>query len=141
VFVLLGLGNTFGQTPVESEADTASAALRVTAPADVRGGLIYQVRVDVSAHRALEKPRLVFSQTWFQGMTLNSLAPQPSTESSRNGDVAFQLSPIPAGTTATYWFYFQVNPTTVGWQEPENLQLKEGRVLVASIHRTLTIYP
>jgi hypothetical protein len=141
VFVLAGLLNTFGQAPAATQADATSASLRITAPTDVRGGPIYQVRIDVAAHRRLIKPRLVFSQAWFQGMTLNSLAPQPSTESSRNGDAVFQLSPIFAGNTATYWFYFQVNPTNVGWQEPENLQLKDGRVLIASIHRTVTIYP
>ena len=141
VLVAFGLANTFGQSPTVSQAHAAAATLRVTAPADLRGGLIFQVRVDVTAHSALAKPSLVFSPAWFEAMTLNSLAPQPSTETTRNGAPTFDLSPIPAGQHATYWFYFQVNPTNVGWHRTENLTLIDGSSRVATIHRTITIYP
>ena len=141
VLIALGLANTFGQSPTVSEAQGPAATLRVSAPADLRGGLIFQVRVDIIAHRSLAKPSLVFSPAWFEAMTLNSLAPQPSTETTRNGAPAFGLSPIPAGQRATYWFYFQVNPTNIGWHDTENLTLTDGTTQVASIHRTITIYP
>jgi hypothetical protein len=141
VLVVLGLANTFGQSPTVSHADTSTATLRVTAPADLRGGLIFQVRVDITAHTALAKPSLVFSPAWFEAMTLNSLAPQPSTETMRNGAPVFHLSPIPAGRRATYWFYFQVNPTNVGWHRTENLTLIDGSSRIATINRTITIYP
>lgn len=141
VLVVLGVANTFGQSPTVSQAQTAVATLRVTAPTDLRGGLIFQVRVDVTARSLLAKPSLVFSPAWFEAMTLNSLAPQPSTESTRNGAPVFALSPIPAGQRATYWFYFQVNPTNVGWHRTEDLTLRNGNARVATIHRTITIYP
>ena len=141
VLVVLGLANAFGQSPTASQAQTPTATLRVTAPADVRGGLIFQVRVDIAAHQPLTKPSLAFSPAWFDNMTLNSLAPQPSTETSRNGAPVFQLSPIPAGQRATYWFYFQVNPTNLGWHHTENLTLTDGTRPLATIHRTITIYP
>ncbi|HKV67991.1 MAG TPA: hypothetical protein VJN72_07865 [Gaiellales bacterium] len=140
-FVLLGLLNTFGQRPSTSDARTAAATLVVTAPSDVRGGLIFQVRIQITARRRLAKPTLVFSPAWFESMTTNAVAPQPSTQTSINGWPAFQLSPIPAGQHATYWFYFQVNPTNVGWRRPETLQLDDGHVVIASIHRTITVYP
>ena len=141
VLVVLGLANTFGQSPSVSQAQSPAATLRVTAPADLRGGLIFQVRVDITAHRSLPKPSLVFSPAWFEAMTLNSLAPQPSTESTRDGAPVFTLSPINAGEQATYWFYFQVNPTHVGWHDPESLALMDNNTQVVSIHRTITIYP
>lgn len=139
--VVLGLANTFGQSPTVSHAEGAAATLRVAAPADLRGGLIFQIRVDVTAHTALAKPSLVFSPAWFDSMTLNSLAPQPSTETTKNGAPVFALSPIAAGEHATYWFYFQVNPTNVGWHRAEDLTLRDGAVPIATIHRTITIYP
>ena len=141
VFVVLGVANTFGQSPTVSQAMSSAASLRVTAPADVRGGLIFQVRVEVTASRRLNKPILVFSPAWFESMTLNSMAPQPSTETSRNGDPAFVLAPIDSGRHATYWFYFQVNPTTVGWHRSENLQLRDPGTAPVTIDRTITIYP
>jgi hypothetical protein len=141
LLVLLGLLNTFGQRPATTEAATGAATLRVTAPTDLRGGLIFQVRVDVTAHRRLARPVLIFSPGWFDSMTANSIAPQPSTQTSVDGSSAFRLSPIAAGRRATYWFYFQVNPTNVGWRRAENLRLNDGAVPIATIHRTVTIYP
>jgi hypothetical protein len=141
VLVVVGLANTFGQSPTASQAQTSIATLRVTAPADVRGGLIFQVRVDITAHQQLTKPSLVFSPAWFDNMTLNSLAPQPSTETTENGAPAFALSPIPAGHHSTYWFYFQVNPTNLGWHHTENVTLTDDTRQLATIHRTITIYP
>ena len=139
--VVLGLANTFGQAPSLSQAQSAGATLLVSAPADLRGGLIFQVRVRIRAHRELRHPRLVFSQGWFEQMTLNSSAPQPSTQASRNGSTVFGLAPIAAGRQAVYWFYFQVNPTNTGWNRAENLQLEDGSAILATIHRTVTIYP
>jgi hypothetical protein len=141
LLVALGLGNTFGQSPTVSQAQMPTATLRVTAPADLRGGLIFQVRVDITAHTALAKPGLVFSPAWFEAMTLNSLAPQPSTETTQNGAPVFDLSPISAGQRATYWFYFQVNPTNIGWHRTEDLTLIDGTSRVATIRRTISIYP
>jgi hypothetical protein len=141
VAVVAALANTFGQRPSTSQADSPLAGLSVTAPADVRGGLIFQVRVQIEAHQRMAAPALVFSPGWFESMTTNAIAPQPANQTSRNGDVEFQLPPIAAHRLATYWFYFQVNPTNVGWQRPETLELLNARVPVASIHRTITIYP
>ena len=36
---------------------------------------------------------------------------------------------------------FQVNPTTVTWQRPQDVQLRDGSTVLATIHRTLTVYP
>jgi hypothetical protein len=115
--------------------------LTVSAPSDLRGGLIFQVRVQIVAHRALSKPALVFSPAWFESMTTNAITPQPTNQTSLNGNPEFQLPPIGAHKLATYWFYFQVNPTNVGWRRPETLQLLEGGAPVASVRRTITIYP
>ena len=139
--VALGLANTFGQAPSLSQAQSPAATLLVSAPTDLRGGLIFQVRVRIRAHRGLRHPRLVFSQGWFEQMTLNSSAPQPATQASRNGSTVFGLAPIAAGSQAVYWFYFQVNPTNTGWNRAENLQLKDGSATLATIHRSVTIYP
>ena len=141
VFVVFGLINTFGQRPATTQAQTPAATLRVTAPTDVRGGLIFQVRVDITARRTLAKPTLVFSPAWWESMTTNAVAPQPSNQTSLDGSPAFALSPIRAGRRATYWFYFQVNPTNIGWQRPEVLQLEDNGVPVATIRRTITIFP
>jgi hypothetical protein len=141
VLVILGLANTFGQRPTESGASSAAADLRVEAPSALRGGLMFQVRVQVLAHRRLSHPVLIFSHPWFESMTENSINPQPSAGSSVDDRPAFEFSPIAAGHRATYWFQFQVNPTNVGWRRPETVTRADGHTTLATVRRTLTIYP
>ena len=84
---VLALLNVFGQDPSSSAANSPGASMTVTAPDALRGGLIFQVRVDISAHQTLRQPQLVMSRGWWQEMSVNSIEPQPSTESSSNGAV------------------------------------------------------
>jgi hypothetical protein len=139
--VALGLANTFGQRPTVSGASSGAADLRVEAPAALRGGLVFQVRIQVLAHRRLAHPMLILSHGWFESMTQNSITPQPSTETSLNDRPTFAFPPIAAGRLATYWFQFQVNPTNVGWRRPETVTLTDGRTTLATVRRTITIYP
>lgn len=141
LLVVLGLANVFGQRPTATEASAPAADLRVQAPADLRGGLMFQVRVQVLAHRRISHPVLIFSHAWFESMTENSVNPQPSAGSSVGDRPAFEFSPVAAGHRATYWFQFQVNPTTVGWRRDETVTLADGHATLATVHRTLTIYP
>lgn len=141
VLVILGLANTFGQRPTVSEATSGAADLSVEAPADLRGGLMFQVRIEILAHRRLVHPTLILSHGWFESMTENSVNPQPSTETSLNDRPTFVFPPIAAGRRATYWFQFQVNPTNVGWRRNETVTLADGQTTLATVERTLTIYP
>src|SRR3954467_12223282 len=53
VFVLLAAANVFGQRPSSAAASGSAAQLVVSTPSTVRGGLIFQTRVEVSARRRL----------------------------------------------------------------------------------------
>ncbi len=139
--VVLGLANVFGQRATDSEASAPAADLRVSAPSDLRGGLMFQVRIEVLAHRRISHPTLIFSHAWYESMTQNSVNPQPAVGSSVGDRPAFEFSPIAAGHRATYWFQFQVNPTNVGWSRNETLTLADGHTTLATVRRTLTIYP
>lgn len=90
--VALGLANIFGQRPSESAASSAAADLRVEAPAHLRSGLMFQVRVQVLAHRRLSHPTLVFSHAWFESMTQNSVNPQQAAGSSVGDRPSFEFS-------------------------------------------------
>jgi hypothetical protein len=78
VLPILALLNVFGQRPTMTSAHTVAADLVVTAPARLRSGLIFQVRVRVTAHQDLAKPQLVFDPGWWESMSENSMAPNPS---------------------------------------------------------------
>jgi hypothetical protein len=140
VFPLLALLNVFGQRPTVTSAQASAASLKVTAPARLRSGLIFQVRVEVVAHQAISLPQLIFSQGWWESMSVNSIEPNPTAQTSSNGRVTLTYSKLAAGHTLIAWLYFQVNPTNVG-KRSEDVELNDGSHPITSIHRSLTIFP
>lgn len=140
VLPILALLNVFGQRPTTSSAHAFAADLEVTAPARLRSGLIFQVRVQVTAHRDIAMPQLVFARGWWESMSLNSIAPNPSNQSTQNGSVVLSYNKLAAGHTLIVWLYFQVNPTNVG-KRREDVELENGSAVIAAVHRSLTIFP
>jgi hypothetical protein len=140
VLPTLALLNVFGQHPTVSSAHATGAELVITAPARLRSGLIFQVRVQVTAHQDISMPQLIFSPGWWESMSENSLAPNPTNESTQNGSVVLSYDKLSAGHTLIVWLYFQVNPTNVG-KRSEDIELNDGSNQITSIHRSLTIFP
>jgi hypothetical protein len=140
VLPVLALLNVFGQDPTSSAANSAAASLKVTAPSALRGGLLFQVRLDITAHQDVKKPQIVMSRGWWQEMSVNSIEPQPSTESTMNGSVVLSYDKLQAGQSMAVWLYFQVNPTNVGGHS-ENIALYDGQTQLMQIKRSVTVFP
>jgi hypothetical protein len=140
VIPALALLNVFGQRPTVTSAHARTADLVVTAPARLRGGLIFQVRVQVTAHADIAMPQLVFSRGWWESMSVNSIEPNPSNESTQDGSVVLSFNKLTAGHSLLVWIYFQVNPTNVG-DRREDVELEDGSTPIVTVHRSLTIFP
>ena len=140
VLPILALFNVFGQRPTTSSVHALAASLSVTAPARLRSGLIFQVRVKVTAHQDISKPQLVFDPGWWESMSVNSLVPNPSTQTNEDGRVVLAYNKLAAGHTLIAWLYFQVNPTNVG-KRREDVELDDGSTPITQVHRSLTIFP
>ncbi|HEY0516450.1 MAG TPA: hypothetical protein VGD00_04975 [Solirubrobacteraceae bacterium] len=140
VLPVLALLNVFGQHPTTTSASGPAASVNVTAPARLRSGLIFQVRVQVEAHRDIKELQLVFDRGWWESMSVNSTVPEPSEESSSDGRVVFDYGPLGAGHSHVSWLYFQVNPTNVAKRQ-ENVDVKDGNEELVHIHRSMTIFP
>ncbi len=137
---MLALLNFFGQRPTVTSAHASAADLVVTAPARLRGGLIFQVRAQVTAHADIAMPQLVFDRGWWNSMSVNSIEPNPSNESTQNGSVVLSYNKLAAGRNLIVWIYFQVNPTNVG-DRHEDVELEDGSTPIVTVHRSLTIFP
>lgn len=140
VLPALALVNFFGQHPVTSSAASPAVAFDVTAPERLRGGLIFQVRVQVRARRAISDLRVLFDRGWFESMSVNAVVPEPSEERSQDGRVALDYGSLAAGRTLTAWLYFQVNPTNVA-ERREDVSVADGQTVLATVHRSTTIFP
>jgi hypothetical protein len=140
VLLALGLLNVFGQHPATATAESPAATLEVHAAERVRGGLYYQARFRVDALRELEKATLVLDSGWSEGTTINTVEPSPVSEASRDGRLVFELGRIPSGEKHVLYLQLQVNPTNVG-RRSQHVQLFDGDELLATINRTITIFP
>jgi hypothetical protein len=137
---VLALANVFGQRPTTAEARAPAAVLRLSAPTSLRGGLLFQARFDIRAHRELKRAQLVLQPGWLEGFTLNTVAPSPIGEASDNRRLVFTLGHVPAGSTYRLYLQFQVNPTNVG-SHRQDVELLDGDRHVALLRRTVTVFP
>jgi hypothetical protein len=138
--LVLGLLNVFGQRPHSSTSSTPRASLKVYAPVHARSGLAYAARFHITAHDEIKDAFLVLDPGWAEGYTVNGLAPQPLTEASRNGRLAYGFGHIPAGQSLIFFMSLQVNPTNVG-RRSQDVELDDGETPILTIHRTVTIFP
>jgi hypothetical protein len=140
VLPLLALLDVFGQRPSTSSANGPAASLGVTAPSRLRSGLVFQVKVNVDAHRDIKKLQLDFDEGWWESMSVNSIVPEPEEELSKNGQIQLIYGNLQSGESLVSRIYFQVNPTNVG-KRRENVTVADGETPLVSIHRSLTIFP
>jgi len=140
LLVVVALANVFGQKVATSRTAGDRAELTVEAPAAVRGGLFYQGEFTIRARRELRNATLVLDRGWLDGMHINTIAPAPVGEASRNGRLALDFGHVAAGDFVVARLQFQVNPTTVGVR-PQDVALYDDTELVARVDRTVRIFP
>jgi hypothetical protein len=139
-FLVAGLAGVFGQPPEDLAADGAAARLELSVPSHLRGGLLYQARFTIRAHRTLTNALLQLSPGWAEGQQINTIEPSPVSEASHDGQLVFALGKIPAGKIHVLFMQFQVDPTNVG-RRAANVDLYDGSRRLATIHRTITVFP
>jgi hypothetical protein len=140
VFPIAALLNVFGQRPATSVAATPEATLKVYSPSRLRGGLLYTSRFTIIAHQDVKKAILLLDSGWVEQLTFNAVVPQPVSQASADGRLSMEIGHIPAGKKFTLYISYQVNPTNVGHRS-QNVVLEDGSTKLATIHRTVTIFP
>jgi hypothetical protein len=140
VIPLLALLNVFGQRPHVETARAAPAALELYAPAHLRGGLLWEARFTVTAKQELKKATLELDRGWMEGMTINTIEPSPIGEGSHDGKLVLELGHVPAGQRHVLYMQFQVNPTNVG-RRGQSVRLYDGKTLITTLHRRVTVFP
>ena len=140
VFLALGAANVFGQRPVGHTVSTPAASLELYAPTGLRGGLMWEARFTITAHRDVKNALLQLSPGWLESMQMNTVEPSPLGQASRNGDLFLTLGHIPAGHTYRLFMEFQVTPTNVG-QRHTDVTLYDGATKLIHLSRVITVYP
>jgi hypothetical protein len=141
VFLVLGLFDAFGQRPETQTLDTPQAKLELYAPPRLRGGLLYEARITVTAHRDLRNLAIALSPGWNEGMQQNTIEPSPLGEGSRDGDLLFTFGHVPAGHVFRFFMEFQTNATNIAWDRRADVALYDGARRLGTIHHTVTVFP
>ena len=140
VFLVLGVGNVFGQRPAGTTVDSPEASLELYAPTKIRGGVFFEARFTITAHHEVKNALLQLSPGWQESLQMNTIEPVPLAQGSRDGDLLFTLGHIPAGRKYRLFVQFQVNATNVGRRNAD-VTLYDGAKKLVHIHRRLTVYP
>jgi hypothetical protein len=138
--VVAALLNLFGQVPVTSTSASTLATLGVRAPEHLRGGLLFEGRFDIHAREDIADARLELDDGWLEGMSINTIEPSPSSETSHDGRLVLDLGHIAAGETYKLYMQFQVLPTNVG-RRSAGVSLWDGSTRILSVDRTITVVP
>jgi hypothetical protein len=137
---LLALLNVFGQHPETSTASSPAASLVLSAPSRVRGGLLFQARFNVNARSKIKSAILVLDPGWLEGMTTNTIQPEPESVEGRDGRLVLHLGEIERGHSFVLFMQFQANPTYVGHRE-QTVRLFDGSTKLAQINHNVTVFP
>jgi hypothetical protein len=140
VFVAAALLNAFGARPSTSEAGAAAATLKVTAPERVRGGLLYQARIEIHALQPIGAPTLVLDKGWIEETTINTVQPEPAETTTDPGHLKIRYPPLQPGRSLAVFISLQANPNDVGTHNAD-LALYDADEEIASIDRTQVNFP
>jgi hypothetical protein len=135
-----GLANVFGQRTSGSSAESPAARLDLEAPHAARGGLIYQVHFRVEARQAIEEPELVLDPGWFEGLTINTVEPEPVEWRHVGGRNVLVYGPLAAGQELDVRLQYQVNPTAVGGRG-QGVALEDGPDTLVRLAHRMQIFP
>jgi hypothetical protein len=138
--ILAALLGVLGQRPATSVAASTDASLGVYAPEHLRGGLLFEARFDIAARADLEDARLVLDDGWLEGMSINTIEPSPSYETSRDGKLELDLGHIASGESYRLYMQFQVLPTSVG-RRSADVALWDGDTRLLVLDRAITVLP
>jgi hypothetical protein len=137
---LLGLAGFIGQTASTSRASAPGVSMWFEAPKTLRGGLLWQARLDIRVTREIQYPRLVLADGWLDGMQVNTIEPAAQSESSRDGRLVLSYGSLQAGDRLQIWLQFQVDPTSMGHRSLA-LELDDRTTPIARIDRTIRVLP
>ncbi|HVX68125.1 MAG TPA: hypothetical protein VHA79_00350 [Mycobacteriales bacterium] len=139
--VVVALANVVGQRAATAHAASSRAVIEVRAPTAVRPGLIFQAKISITARSVLPDAQLELSSGWVDGLTINTLEPSPSAETSGpDGSLRFDIGALQPGQTWVQYVEYQVNPTSLS-RRHQAITLLSDTQPVVTLNRTMTVVP
>jgi hypothetical protein len=99
------------------EASSGGTTLRIHQPEVIRNGEFLELRLTVESADGIGALAIGFDQAIWEDMTINTMIPAASEESSEDGEFRFIFGELGGGTTFLLKVDAQINPDIVGGNE------------------------
>ena len=138
---VIALFNVLGQRATTTTTNTPAVSVSLHAPSTVRGGLLFQAKVTIVAHRTLPNVTLKLGNGWLDGITMNTDEPGGTTETATaDGGLSLSFGTLKPDQPFVQYCEFQVNPTSWG-RRSQPLSVFSNNVQLVHINHTMTVIP
>lgn len=139
--LLAALAGTFGGQPHPvRKIESPAASIELQFPEIMRNGEFFELRANITTRRTFKDLRLAVDASYWRDLTINTMVPAPSEETSEKGQYIFSYGPIESGRTLTLKFDGQINPPMFAGTKGR-LKLMDGEQTIAVIPVALRVYP
>ena len=121
-------------------ADAPDGRIEVEAPATLRNGEFFEMRVRMDAVRALDDMVMAVTPALWQDITQNTMIPAAAEESFEDGWYRFSYGPQEAGAEVALQMDFQINPPLFKGRSGE-IALFDGERQIATIPLSTKVLP
>jgi hypothetical protein len=134
------LGTFGGQPHPHRKIATPAADVETEFPEILRNGEFFEMRAAITARRRFEDLRLAVAVPYWRDLTINTMVPAPSEETSENGEYIFGYGEVKAGQTLNLKFDGQINPPMFAGTQGA-VRVMDGEETIAVIPVNLRVYP
>jgi hypothetical protein len=143
--LLLGLmmaGSLAGLAGMEETLTEEAAAATVTwhAPARIRNGEFFEMRLQVAAHERIEELVIGVHAGLWEDFTINTFFPAPTEEASEDGELRFTFGPLEAGGSFLMKVDAQINPDML-WRNEGSVTVYDGERAIAELPIVVEVLP
>jgi len=139
VVMLLGLTGLLGRE-ADWRAESNGARLEVHTSEILRNGEFFEMRIDVEADEPITELVIGVDSALWEDMTVNTMIPAASDESSEDGEFLFTFAELEAGTRFLMKIDLRVNPDIVAGNEGA-VTLYDGEEPLAATDVTIAVLP
>jgi hypothetical protein len=137
--MLLGLTGLLGRE-ADWRAEANGVRLEVHTSEILRNGEFFEMRVGVEADESITELVIGFDSALWEDMTVNTMIPAATDESSEDGEFRFTFAELEAGTPFLMKIDLQVNPDIVAGNEGA-VTLYDGEEPLATTDVTIAVLP
>lgn len=142
VLALVMAGALAGLAGVEETLTEEAAAATVTwhAPARIRNGEFFEIRLQVEAHERIDVLVVGVDAGLWEDLTINTFLPAATEEASEDGELRFTFGPLDAGGSFLLKVDGQINPDML-WRNEGTVTVYDGERPIADLPIVMEVLP